>query len=58
MKALASVAAFALAAGLASSPAFAAHHEEGENASAATEVPQTPEGAAAFVDAVEKDLFD
>ena len=58
MKALASVAAFALAAGLASSPAFAAHHEEGENASAATESPQTPEGAAAFVDAVEKDLFD
>ena len=58
MKALASVAAFALAAGLASSPAFAAHHEEGENASAATEFPQTPEGAAAFVDAVEKDLFD
>jgi peptidyl-dipeptidase A len=58
MKALASVAAFALAAGLASSPAFAAHHEEGEAASAATEFPQTPEGAAAFVDAVEKDLFD
>ena len=55
MKVLASVALFALAAGLAT-PAIA--HEAAPTEAVAPAFPMTPQGAADFVAAVEKDLFD
>ena len=57
MKAFASVAAIALAAGLASAPGIAFAQQD--NAAAATaKFPQTPQGAADFVASVEKELWD
>ena len=58
MKALASVAAIALAAGLACAPAVAMAQQEDAAASVTAKFPQTPEGAAAFVASVEKELWD
>jgi len=58
MKALASVALLALAAGLAAPAAAQQTAAPTEAAAAAAAYPMTPQGAADFVAAVEKDLFD